>query len=533
MKPLFLLPFFMLAAGSQLQAQSIYPTTEYIDIGNISAPHMVHGDMWRNLATSLVGCIYPKGSSKTIAYSGGLWTGGYDASGPLKVAAQTYRQKGTDYWPGPIDTTIAVLPLKDSLAKKWSRIWKIDRSTIDSFRSLTSHTINNTPPVVLQWPAKGNIYAIGANNASLTINRDMAPFVDVDGNGIYNALQGDYPQMKGDQMLWWIINDYYFPHTESRGTPLGIEIQNAAYAYKRNGTVDNIIFYEYLVTNKTSTPLNDWRLGLYADLDLGWGFDDYMGFDSSRRMGFVYNARNPDGNGEPTSYGSNIPASAIVMLESPGDNYPNLTPVGSFVVSTNNQVSPLGNPTDSLQYYHFLNAKDRTGAPAGSGNYMYPAMYMCDNGFPKTNDLRLIMATQSNTLQPGKSRKIAWALIASPNAGACPSTDLTGLNHTADTAITVYWNPLLPPPTGIETPFQASRTLNIYPNPAKDVLFIKPAISTNGQVSIVDVTGRSVAIEKSVNGQLIHINISNMAPGVYTVIYKDGARMENNVFVKE
>ena len=45
----------------------------------------------------------PKGSGKHSMFAGALWIGGYDDNGQLKVAGQTYRQSGTDYWPGPLD----------------------------------------------------------------------------------------------------------------------------------------------------------------------------------------------------------------------------------------------------------------------------------------------------------------------------------------------------------------------------------------------------------------------------------------------
>ena len=51
----------------------------------------------------------PKGSGKNSLFAGAIWIGGKDAAGNLKVAAQTYRQSGSDFWPGPVDTRM--LPL--------------------------------------------------------------------------------------------------------------------------------------------------------------------------------------------------------------------------------------------------------------------------------------------------------------------------------------------------------------------------------------------------------------------------------------
>ncbi|MBK9781978.1 MAG: hypothetical protein IPP55_18365 [Anaerolineales bacterium] len=54
----------------------------------------------------------PVGSGKHSLFAGAIWIGGLEAgSNNLKVAAQTYRQSGSDFWPGPIDrTTVSITP---------------------------------------------------------------------------------------------------------------------------------------------------------------------------------------------------------------------------------------------------------------------------------------------------------------------------------------------------------------------------------------------------------------------------------------
>ncbi len=46
--------------------------------------------------------------------------------GQLHIAAQTYRQSGNDYWPGPLvgDT------LTYATSQSWAKIWKVDRNDI-------------------------------------------------------------------------------------------------------------------------------------------------------------------------------------------------------------------------------------------------------------------------------------------------------------------------------------------------------------------------------------------------------------------
>ena len=39
------------------------------------------------------------------------------------------------------------------------------------------------------------------------MNRNLAPFVDQKGDGIYDPTEGDYPDIEGDQAIWWVMND--------------------------------------------------------------------------------------------------------------------------------------------------------------------------------------------------------------------------------------------------------------------------------------------------------------------------------------
>src|SRR5829696_4852877 len=72
---------------------------------NVRTVILMNGDMWWDAMASL-GPQYeiPKGGGIHSLFSGALWMGGVDASNNLKVAAQTYRQDGSDFWPGPLDT---------------------------------------------------------------------------------------------------------------------------------------------------------------------------------------------------------------------------------------------------------------------------------------------------------------------------------------------------------------------------------------------------------------------------------------------
>lgn len=69
-----------------------------LDINNVRAKMLTAGDMFFNPTSQNAAYEFPKNSGKNSMYEAGLWVAGKDAtSGLLKVAAQTYRQEGTDF----------------------------------------------------------------------------------------------------------------------------------------------------------------------------------------------------------------------------------------------------------------------------------------------------------------------------------------------------------------------------------------------------------------------------------------------------
>jgi hypothetical protein len=173
-------------------AQAPFNTMDSINVNNINASVLVHGDMWWNPTLENAHCYFPAGSPASISFVSTLWMSGNDAAGGLHVAAQTYRQNGNDYWPGPLD---AGDTLTYHTSHDWAKIWKINRTDIQYFQGVSVHDITNTPPAILSWPAKGNANAAGNAGAMLTITNNMAPFVDINHNGIYEPLLGDYPDI--------------------------------------------------------------------------------------------------------------------------------------------------------------------------------------------------------------------------------------------------------------------------------------------------------------------------------------------------
>jgi hypothetical protein len=401
--------------------------------------------------------------------------------------------------------------------------------------------------VILNWPAVGNGKAKDAASGNLTYldnivshpNKTMAPFVDVDNDGKYDPLKGDYPQIKGDQMLWWIINDGMTTnkHTESGGNPLFVEIQNCIYAYNRpNAILDDVVFHEYTIYNWGLDTIKNYRFGLFAEMNIGYANNDYVGYDSAKRFAFAYNSFNSD-----MEYTSGIPAAGIMFTELPGDNYPqSLEPSGSFTTFRNVVNVSDGTPLIDTEYNYILRGKKRTGEPNLHGRYQYPGTIMCDSAYSKFEDRRFVLASNDITLTPStkqttfriadsKPIKIGVALLVIPYVGGCPNMNLSQINAYADTILSTYYNP--PAPTAIANNDLSNTWLRVYPNPANGFLQIDVPNYLNNTITITDITGR--VLETFMSNDKIKLNTSNYPSGCYIVLLKNDLGSFVAKFMKE
>jgi hypothetical protein len=331
MKKLYIFVYIISLWGLQAQAQVI--GSAYLDANNVKAWFNSNGVNFWNLQADAKYYV-PANSTQTSFYSQSLWLSGKDSMGNVSVAADRFGANGFDFTPGPISNNY------DSLYDlTWKNIFVINRSTIDSFinwyANPTAYPGYQTPSEILNWPAHGDVSKGQAYY--------LAPFKDVNLDGMYVPSSGDYPLIKGDKALWYVYNDDRSNHPETGGPKIGAEVHVMAYAYNCSSVFDNTIFIDYTIFKRTAGDLTDFRIGVFADMDLGYSYDDYIGCDVKRGSFYTYNGKAIDGNGTPEAYGANPPAISLTVLKGPY-----LAPDGidnpAFIIDS------LGNPIPACDY---------------------------------------------------------------------------------------------------------------------------------------------------------------------------------------
>jgi len=520
-----------------------------IDINDIKATisnvgiHFPVGN-FRNPTLNLPNFEVPSVGCATPVFSAAIWMGGKDMKGNLHMSAETYRKTGFDYKPGPIDLITKVY---DSITNsKYNKIWKMDRQTIDEFlknRKLPFYVI---PKSILEWPAHG------------TDNFDwhMAPYVDVDKNDKYEPEKGDYPQIKGDQMLWWVFNDLG-AHTETKGQSLGVEIHGSCYAYNyrdlpstdTNAIINRTLFFDYKIINRSEDDYKDFYVGLWTDPDLGNYADDYIGVDSIKNTGYCYNRDNFDEG--RIGYGKNPPVFFCKMLNK------NLN---SFFYYNNNTDPINGNPDSAKDYYKYMTkrypfqiteaiwVKTKSGKDSGI-SYPIPFGRICKDSMflgKNTNspaDRRFLMSSYLPNFKKDSIYDIefAYTLLHDPNIDflkqAC---DLPGqVMHRLQNW---YDNNTFPSKpyygVGVKNIVSAQNDFLIYPNPTNGAVNIKTDVESKAVIGIqvFDISGKCI-YQKLNTDELgsfnTTIDINGYASGIYLIKIQTNAGALIGKVIKE
>lgn len=535
-----------------------------LDIGNVRATIWMNGDMWWDHVGNAQYFV-PKNSGLCPLFAGAIWFGGNDAAGQLKVAAQTYRQSGSDFWPGPVDTLTTSTTAATCLA--YDRHWKITRQEVADF-------LNGNPATqsIIDWPGNG-----GGNYPHY-----LAPYVDVNADGIYNYLDGDYPaydfgtlgsismynKLSGDQTVFWIFNDIGNIHMETNSLyPIGLEIYAQAYAFcTSDSDLMNTTFYNYKIINRSSMVLQNAYMGQWVDADLGNYIDDYVGCDVGRDLGFAYNGDNDDDG--PLGYGTNLAAVGVDILaglkadSADGvDNNRNqiVDEVGEDIRMTNfmyydNNGTNHGSPANAQEYYNYLRSvwRDNTSLCYGGNGYQVPGAdsSLCmfpgnsdpnnygTRGIPQSflwteeeptgpgsipnvpGDRRLLISSGRFSFQPGQVQSYSTAAVFARSSNGITAS-VTALKAADDRIQSFFDSQFTNIPTcavhiGIDE-VNSNFQLLIYPSPSSSQLSmqIPDGEKIDCTIRIFDALGKEIKSLETKNRTEISLSVADWVPGIY------------------
>jgi hypothetical protein len=402
------------------RAATILDNTTHIDANNIDMIVTNHGSFAEELTSQAAGFFYPKGSTKTAVFAAGPWIGA-KVNGQVRVAVGEYSQ---EYVPGPmLNGTFQT----DNARFKNYKIVRGDKTSAD----------------YLNWPV------------------DQGAPVDSTGA----------PALLGDMMLWSVYNDADPEvHSNLAGStePLGVEIQQTTFAFNRSGALGNIIFVRYKLINKGGNTLDNMYVSAWSDPDLGGFTDDLVGCDTTRSLGFCYNATNAD-----QQYGSTPPAVGYDFFRGP--IVPSGTP-GVFdtlgMTSFNKYINGT-DPRGADQTYNYMQGLNANGTPVHVFNDTTQAITRFQvSGDPVAGtgwldsspaDRRLELSTGPFTMAPGDTQEVTIAIIVGQGTDRLSSvTDLKNKDNQAQIVFDLNFDIPAPPPTPVIYVQELDRAVRLF-----------------------------------------------------------------------
>ena len=372
-------------------------------------------------------------NDKTVIYDAGMWLGAVDsATGDTLIAVAEY---STEFEPGNMEGTGPNSNPNDPVY----RIYKLYSDSLES----------NPNADYLAWPVSQG-----------------AP---VDDSG--------RPAIIGDQFAWTVYNDANSSgHDNDAGStePLGVEVQQSAFAFNREDALGNMVFLKFKIMNKGGKTLTNMFVSLWSDPDLGGASDDLVGCDTALSLGFCYNATNSD-----SKYGSTPPAVGFDFFQGPleftgnsddtgrmwGQKYPGYRnqPMSSFNKYINGT-----DPASKTHTYNYMQGLTREG---DAYTYLNDTLKFFVSGDPVTRtgdidsdpaDRRFMLTTGPFTLRPGDSTEVLAAIVAGTACDRLTAIDaMKYYDRFAQTAYENNFDLPAPPAAPIVTVVQDDETVGL------------------------------------------------------------------------
>lgn len=521
----------------------LWDSFEYIEINNIRTRISSSGQL--SLADFPSRNIYyefPVNSGKNTIFRQSLVVGGLSGESGNEQLHINPLHGYQNWFTGPLSTDEdAYLQNQE----KWNRVWPMSREMVEEHIANWSQPGYEVPNAISEWPAHGD--------TQLGQQANIAPFYDVNENGIYEPDQGDFPIIRGDYALFFVNNDQRYAHESA--SHLGTEVRGMLYGYHApdQPALHNSLFFNYQILNLSETDYHDMRIGLYSDFDIGAPFDDYTGSDTMLQAIFMYNAQAIDGDGdlffEDEAYGEHPPAQAAAFLNRPLSTaiYRNAHPVYG------------GDYSYAEQFWFLMQAKWQDGTPmiyGGTGYpvnpedtirayHMYPGDLHDPNGWHEPALENPILGTRNMTsssfvgdFKVNERLCFDLALVSARDMDGDHISSVDLMKTYLQDVHTFYADNL---PSNCEDfthtslaekSEQATNLLRCYPNPANESFTIAyHPVSRQAVVYLYTLTGSFVKSSPVKSAHTV-VSLQDMPSGVYLLKLTDGQRVLHQKIVK-
>ncbi|MEN9700676.1 MAG: hypothetical protein RLZZ301_1874 [Bacteroidota bacterium] len=494
---------FVLFAGP-MQAQVLSQTQ--LEKNNVRADILNNGAFFYNASGQHGGYQVPKSGEVSTIFYGGFWIGAQDPYSNLHVSI--CKETASSFSHGPIASGASYNSLAyDALYHE--SIWKVSKAEITQHQLHWQDASYVMPISIEEWPGNGEV--------SLGVAAQLAPYIDLNANGIYEPQLGDYPDIRGDEACYVIYNDATHLLDENK---LGIEVHAMFYQFTTGNYLNNTTFLNLRVFNRSSVNYHNYRQALFLDFDIGFYADDYIGCAPEQRLLYGYNADDYDEvDAGWYGYGANPPSQGVMCMSHPLENasyFPNWNftnadtatwlLMNSQWADSSNWIDPLSNQATNFVY---------------NGNPNDSTQWSAETSQQAAHDGRGFLTIHENNFAKNTSICTDYAFIY--NKSGTRLHNVQELINTASSLQELYNYSSIFPCTsenlGLIAPAELSLDVNVFPNPARNTVNVKVEIEAAFEhLSLVDLQGNVLHSQSTAGLTNLQLELSELMAGSYFVV---------------
>lgn len=510
--------------------------------------------LWRPTGVNSHLLTFPKGSNTSTLYYANFICSAIDSSsGIIKKFPYNDSNLESEFYPGPLsmDGQFNQAPTGSI---DYNHIWNITATEIDDFIAAYyagGSTFANypIPQDFLTWPAHG------PNG----FDQNLSPFHDMNGDGIYNPYDGDFPKIKGTQYLRWIFNS----QTNNVNDSMGIEFRVSLFgcsSHDQTSALNRTFFMEYEILNRSNNTYKEFYLGIHLDADIGCANDDLSRTNVSANAIQTYSTKNNSDNCNPqNAYYNNPPVQGVALI--------NLNSLTSEPLITSTQIVTNSiNSTTSAYYayelHNLMKGKNKFGTPfyfGGGGEdsvsnipivYMfpgnsdpnlfgtngvpYPYVWTMENPYNSGGsgmefDHQQRISSLPLTLRPNEKITATFAFVITQDINLSNEQLLDINAQQIKTLKSQYANNQLPCQSSILNIQEIKQNNTIfYPNPTDGMVYIM-GNEIYESINIYSISGKKVMSFQNSN----FIDMKNLQTGLYIIeLQKDNKIVRNKIIKK-
>ena len=545
---------------------------QHFNLNNISA-RVDHRGLFQDVANSISAFEVPKGTNQNSIFAANLWVAGKNQDS-VYSNSETFNAQLTYGRSGPIMDSIFYKKYYDY---DWDRVWKIYANDINNHINNWNNAGYTPPQVFLDWPAHGDVSKGQAYN--------LAPFIDNNGDNIYNPYDGDYPKIKGQQAVYFIYNDMREKYSNK---PMRSEVHGMVYGYHcpSDSAIYNTVFLDYTIYNRSNLTYDSTYIGMWADMDIGGYSDDAIGCDVARSTFYTYNGDSIDESANGSQgYQNYPPAQGVTFLQgakqdNDGFDNPFTQNIQDVITFNGTPYAGLGtgfgdgitdneywgmeyfmfpdniSPVTNLSYYNNLKGilpngtKMVWGGGTISAKHLFPGtsdpLWYGTGGIATTptnwvgggaGDVRGVGSTGPFTFEPDSSVTITLAYIFGRDYQTTGNqAGVVVMQERIDSIQSYFATDFVSVCGGalsVNDINEQENALLVYPNPFNNELTISYELENNSATLIIyNLVGEQIKTQ-SILKNITVIDLTNQPNGIYFITITDGVNRVSRKVVKQ